>query len=222
MNSKSDIDCDRQRLSCLVDGELDAAELNAALGEATFAQASDCWRTYHMIGDALRSRDLAPGRCDEQWLAQLRQRLQAEPVVLPTSAVVDSSTSAVDADLARRPAANDGIFRWKMVAGLASFAAVAAIGWNLLGTVQPSPAPDGVVLAQDQSEQRSDGARQVAVAQRRAPAQLWSPAQPPYSVVLRSPELDRLLAAQANANADMASQRTNEFFRNAGYGSAER
>lgn len=226
MNSRAETDCDRQRLSCLVDGELgDGAELEAALAEAGSAEALACWQTYHLIGDVLRAPELANSRCDAAWLQQLRERLQQEPAdAVPPQAAQDEP---LPADLTRQPAANDGIFRWKMVAGLASFAAVAAIGWNVLGSVQPGAAGAGAVLAQGEEavQPASANVQQVAVSERerRLPArQAWSPAQPPYSVVLRNHELDRLLAQQAGANQDAAARRASEFFRNAGYDTAER
>jgi sigma-E factor negative regulatory protein RseA len=77
-------DAHRQRLSSFVDGELDAA--------AAQSMASDwrddpdlrrTWHSYHLIGDVLRSDELAmaPSR-DERFLQQLRERMASEPVVL--------------------------------------------------------------------------------------------------------------------------------------------
>lgn len=225
MNSRAETDCDRQRLSCLADGELDdAVELEAALAEAGSAEAQACWRTYSLIGDVLRAPELAQSHCNAAWLQQLRERLRQEQAgqALPQA----GQGEPLRADLTQQPAANDGIFRWKMVAGLASFAAVAAIGWNLLGSVQPGAAGGDAVLAQSEEAVQPAAAnvQQVAVSEpeRSRPSQAWRPAQPPYSVVLRNPELDRLLAQQATANQDAAARRASEFFRNAGYDTAER
>lgn len=86
MNAEGD---DRQRLSALMDGDADARDL-AELG-ALWRDDADLrgtWHTYHLIGDVLRSDDLAsaPAR-DEAFLQALRQRLAAEPVVLAPVAV---------------------------------------------------------------------------------------------------------------------------------------
>jgi len=73
-----------ERLSALVDGELDAVAAAQACGhwlESGEARAS--WHAYHVIGDVLRSDDLArdPAR-DASFLHALRVRLRDEPVVL--------------------------------------------------------------------------------------------------------------------------------------------
>lgn len=73
-----------ERLSALVDGEVDAGTAAQACGhwiESGEARAS--WHAYHVIGDVLRSDDLArdPAR-DASFLHTLRVRLRDEPVVL--------------------------------------------------------------------------------------------------------------------------------------------
>lgn len=211
MNSDGSSHKGCERLSCLADGELDAVELDAVLSEMAPEEVSECWHAYQLIGDVLRTPGLASSRCDAQWLAQLRQRLQAESAGqgLPVARVGGQP----DIEATRqRPAANDGVFRWKMVAGLASFAAVAAVGWNLLGTLQPASVPAAAVLAQNERPQPAAEARNVALNQGQALQRFWSPAQPPYTMVLRNPELDRMLAQQAGSNPDPSVQRASEFF----------
>ena len=79
----------RQRLSALMDGQATTAEGESAC--ATWQaddQARSCWYAYHLIGDVLRTDELAtsPGR-DAAFLAGVRRRLEAEPVLLaPRSA----------------------------------------------------------------------------------------------------------------------------------------
>lgn len=222
MNSKMGMDGVRQQLSCLVDGELDAAELDALLSATAPDEVSACWQAYQVIGDVLRAPELAACGRDPQWLEQFRQRLQAEAGAPALPATDVAPKRHVDPALAQQPAANDGVFRWKMVAGLASFAAVAAVGWNLFGTLQPASAPDAAVLAQNEISEPAPETRNVAWNQGRVPSRFWSPAQPPYTMVLRNPELDRMLAQQAGSNPDPAVQRASEFFRNAGYEGMER
>lgn len=69
----------KDRISEFMDGELDdrsAADVINAVGRDE--QARDAWRTYHLIGDALRdSRLLSPG-----FSARVAHALQAEPTVL--------------------------------------------------------------------------------------------------------------------------------------------
>lgn len=73
-----------ERLSALVDGELAAEEVRISCVEWRGDEgARRNWHAYQLIGDVLRSDDLAspPGR-DEAFLRRLRARLADEPVVL--------------------------------------------------------------------------------------------------------------------------------------------
>jgi sigma-E factor negative regulatory protein RseA len=72
----------RPWLSALADGDADAVERACGLWRDE-AQARQTWHAYHLIGDVLRSEELAtsPWR-DAAFLAGVRQRLAAEPVVL--------------------------------------------------------------------------------------------------------------------------------------------
>jgi sigma-E factor negative regulatory protein RseA len=72
---------DAEQLSSLVDGELDAADVERACSRWRSGDGSQAtWHAYHLIGDVLRSEDLAgsPGH-DQRALAQLRRRLADEP-----------------------------------------------------------------------------------------------------------------------------------------------
>ena len=73
-----------ERLSALADGELDSSATKAACELwKRDAQARCTWHAYHLIGDVLRSDDLAAeGGRDERFLLALRARLAGEPVVL--------------------------------------------------------------------------------------------------------------------------------------------
>ena len=72
----------RAQLSALCDGDLAAMEDGCRLWRDD-AEARATWHAYHLIGDVLRSEDLAttPTR-DAAFMAALRTRLAAEPVVL--------------------------------------------------------------------------------------------------------------------------------------------
>jgi sigma-E factor negative regulatory protein RseA len=76
-------------LSALADGDCNGQTLDEACRLWRDDEgARKAWHAYHLIGDVMRSDDLAsaPGR-DEAFLAGLRVRLAAEPVVLaPTPA----------------------------------------------------------------------------------------------------------------------------------------
>jgi sigma-E factor negative regulatory protein RseA len=156
----------REMISALADGQLAGEAFAQGVELATNdAAARDAWHSYHLIGDVLRSSDLAARMSSEDFVARLQARLRGESIALqPASA---------PAPVLVREAAND--FRWKLVAGVASVAAVSAIAWSLVGA--PASKPDGEQLAS-----------------RTAPAGtvLTSTKQ---GVMIRDPQLDELLAA---------------------------
>jgi sigma-E factor negative regulatory protein RseA len=68
-----------ERLSALMDGELDEHEIAgelARIGKDPDRQA--CWTTYHLIGDALRGQ----GVLADEFTERVRVRLENEPTVL--------------------------------------------------------------------------------------------------------------------------------------------
>jgi sigma-E factor negative regulatory protein RseA len=79
---------EEEDLSALMDGELDAAE-SACARWRDDPELRSRWHAYHLIGDVLRSEELASSRGrDAKFLSDLRQRLADEPVVLAPEAVV--------------------------------------------------------------------------------------------------------------------------------------
>lgn len=80
-------------LSALADGEPAALPHATALWRDD-AAARESWHLYHLIGDVMRSDDLAarPAR-DAQFLADLRQRLAREPVPLAPAPVAAPSVT---------------------------------------------------------------------------------------------------------------------------------
>src|ERR1700712_788604 len=73
-----------ERLSALMDGELDPSAVAQACGHwGTDDDARSSWHAYHLIGDVLRSDDLAEGSArDVDFMRPLRVRMSSEPVVL--------------------------------------------------------------------------------------------------------------------------------------------
>jgi len=76
----------RAWLSALADGQADALPQACKVWRED-AQARQTWHAYHLIGDVLRSEDLAhkPSR-DAAFLSSLRDKLAAEPVILAPAA----------------------------------------------------------------------------------------------------------------------------------------
>lgn len=105
-NEDSEVELQRkQRLSALVDGELGVAELSQVLEDwRVEPSARECWHDYQLIGDVLRSDDLAtPAARDAAFLAALRTRLATEPVVLaPEPLPFDNAETAASSARSRR------------------------------------------------------------------------------------------------------------------------
>lgn len=116
-------------ISALVDGDVAAVEGGCAAWRED-AAARERWHTYHLIGDVLRSDELAsrPAR-DADFLAGLRARLADEPVLLAP---------------APRPPARARHGWLAPVAVAAGFVAVAGV---LLVTRLSAPEATGPVLA---------------------------------------------------------------------------
>lgn len=134
--------CDRGQISDLVDGRLAGQEFDAALAGMGDEEAREQWRLYHLIGDTLRTRELCQFDCDTDFVSRLRGKLGPQDAVQQDS--VKLATAVVDTT---QVAANEGNFRWKLVAGMASFLAVAAIGWNVMDVPGTNAGSAGPVLA---------------------------------------------------------------------------
>ena len=81
----ADADDARRLLSALVDGEADAAEFGRGLAAWSGAdpRLRQGWHAYHLIGDVLRSEDLASAPAhDQRFLQRLCARLDEQPAVL--------------------------------------------------------------------------------------------------------------------------------------------
>jgi len=143
----------REMMSAMADGQLEGEALARGVElAATDTGAREAWHTYHLIGDVLRSSDLAGGTPSGVFLSRLQVRLQQE-VPIP-----EQPTSLEPHKRATAQAANDSNFRWKVVAGLASLAAVGAIAWSVafvparqdagqIAAASMAPGPGGVMLA---------------------------------------------------------------------------
>jgi sigma-E factor negative regulatory protein RseA len=137
----------RERLSALVDGELDGDEVGRACAHwRDDGAARSTWHAYHLIGDVLRSDDLAADASrDSAFLVALRGRLASEPVVLAPAPL---AAPAAIAPRGQRRA-------WMApVAAAAGFAAVAVVVVVMRGndsgvavvTALPAPKPDAAVV----------------------------------------------------------------------------
>jgi sigma-E factor negative regulatory protein RseA len=186
----------QELISALADGQLQGAALQRGLEAAVSdPAAAEAWQTYHLIGDVLRSRELAGGTAPAQFLARLQESLRLEqPLAGPAVRPIQVQPAAQAANV-RRPAANEGRF-WKLVAGFASVAAVAAIGWTVVGILGGKDA--GAQLAGAGDRQQAG----VVLANTTG------------GTMLRDPKLDQLLQAHRQLGGATALQ-TPGFLRSA-------
>jgi sigma-E factor negative regulatory protein RseA len=176
----------QQQMSALMDGTLDVQQTQALLQACEQDDSLvQTWASYHAVGDTLRTH----------WVGRssaLNTSHEASIELAPVAAHVAAESAS---------AANDSVFRWRMVAGIAAIAAVGSIVWSLFGA-QPGAA--GAQLAQ----QSSPAGPATVVA-----SSIEPPVQP--QVMLRDPRLDELLAAHKQFGGASALQQPAGFLRNA-------
>ena len=198
----------QEQLSALIDGQLQGEELRDALQWAAKAEGQAAWQLYHLVGDVLRSSDLAQPPAPD-FIARLRGELAKEAPPHARVETVRPPVAVVAPQM--KPAANASVFRWKMVAGFASLAAVAAVGWTSLSALQTSgPAAGAAQLARN-AEPANAAAPVVAVADAQG-----------GQVMIRDPRLDELLAAHKQFGSTSALQMPAGFLRNATFDSPSR
>jgi len=201
----------RELVSALADGRLWGEAFDCAVeASVNDADARATWHAYHLVGDALRSPDLAHCCASAGFMTRLQARLQEETCHLPqpemATAVAVSAIATVVRSVKVDEAANQSVFRWKLVAGFASMAAVATVGWNLLGALNPhmgqilastQPVPVLTALVSPDTAVGSIAANQVP------------------QVMIRDAHLDALLAAHKQFGGASALQAPSGFLRNA-------
>jgi sigma-E factor negative regulatory protein RseA len=182
------------------------------LAEGRAAADSDVmvdWAAFHAIGDVLRAQSTAPSALRADFVSRLLDKVAAEPsLAAPVQAQVSFMASHLPSPSLAAPAANDPVFRWKLVAGLASFSAAAVLTWTALGGAN-TPAGQGSALA------------------------LAVPAAVPVvvttglntgatNVMIRDPHLDAMLAAHKQFGGSSALQGPSGFLRNATFDTSSR
>ena len=171
----------RQWLSAAADGEAVAMD-QARQHWRTNEEARSAWHQYHLIGDVMRSAELArePAH-DAAFLTALRRRLADEPVLLAPGPSVPAPASIAQRWLA--PAA--------VAAGLVVVAGVLVVT-RLSG---PSEATGAVVA----TVQPPGGVQRVSN------GGLVSNAQPVAGTLIRDARLDEFLRAHQSARGGIAA-----------------
>jgi len=103
---RPDDDLPFEALSALSDGEASAAEVaRACAAWRDDAKVRAQWSSYHLIGDVMRSDELADASGSARFLKSFRERLAEEPVVLaPAGLVARHQPSVVDVGVPALPA----------------------------------------------------------------------------------------------------------------------
>jgi sigma-E factor negative regulatory protein RseA len=203
-----EVSMDAERLSALVDGELDlsATEMACARWKGD-AQARCTWHAYQLIGDVLRSEDLAsPAGADERFLLSVRARLAAEPVVLAPAPLVSLNV------LARTAAGRGRGSRWVLPS------AVAAGVLLVMGTFS-ALRPGNLPAAGAPAVALSDASAPVAVESSLRSMAVAEPVEPVAVVmngkVIRDARLERYLAAHKQFSGSSALGVPSAFLRSA-------
>ena len=177
----SEVDADaRQWLSAAADGETLALDKASQLWRAS-EDARSTWHRYHLIGDVMRSAELArrPAH-DAAFLTALRSRMAAEPVVLAPPP---------------RPAAASPAQRWLAPAAVAAGLVVVAGVLVVTRLSGPVEATGGVVAA----VQSTDGVQRVSH------GALLSGPQPTAGTLIRDARLDEFLRAHQSTRGGLAA-----------------
>lgn len=207
MHSESTARYPDEDLSALVDGEVDASVAGRMSSSWREDQAlRERWHAYHLIGDVLRSDDLARASRDAALWAAVRERMADEPVMLAPPA----KTAA-----ARVPR------RWMASAAIAAgFVAVAGAlvvtggpGWRETAAPQLARAPESVApvaqVAQVAPATATPASAVAAGNDERAAAA--------NGAVVRDARLDRYLAAHQQFGGSSALGVPSGFLRSATY-----
>lgn len=207
---------------------------------------------YHLIGDVLRSPELAH-HCQHDILSGVRAHMQREPMSaigeiqgIHLPGVTNDAQESVAAGVSQgglqntRPAANASVFRWKMAAGFASVAAVAAVGWGVMLAGSAALNGSGAQLAQvnpnvviaSAAPAASDSLMSVSAKVENDEGGLSAQAQSStavavagpngQTVMLRDSRLDELLAAHPQYSSAPNLQMPASFLRNASFATATR
>jgi sigma-E factor negative regulatory protein RseA len=203
-----------ERLSSLVDGELDDDAAARACGDwRESGAARSSWHAYHVIGDVLRSDDLACDAArDAGFLVALRARLKDEPVVLAPHPLGSSASAAAALARAAHGARRNRSSWMASSAVAAAFVALAGVVVLTRGLAPSIGGPAGQSLAQI-----------VPAAQPMTASMLTAPmavASEPRALVasgavIRDARLDRYLAAHKQFAGSSALGVPSGFLRNA-------
>lgn len=210
-----------ERLSALVDGELDDAAVARACAQwREDAGVRSSWHEYQLIGDVLRSEDLAIGIGREAaFLGALHVKLCDEPVVLAPQARPGLSAPSRPATARHASGARDDRSalggRWSWIASsvvAAGFVGIAGVLIVMRGPGTPAVAESGPALAKARTVVPVQGAGV-------GPGLAVAATEPEVSALdgrmIRDARLDRYLAAHKQFAGSSALGVPSAFLRSA-------
>lgn len=201
---------DGMLLCALLDGELSEAELSDWFSrEHDLSDAAVHGQIHQVIGDVLRGQaSLAGGTSARVFLAGVHARLHLEVRAEVGPQEVILQARSIEVLPVRALAANGAVFRWKLVAGVASLAAVMAVSWTVLGTTPAGAGPGA-------------SAPQLALSPLSPQDTTSTSATTPFvvntrqAVLIRDAELEALVAKHRHYGGVSALQMPAGFLRNA-------
>lgn len=182
-----------EQLSALADGELDAGAVAAACASWRDSESARArWHSYQLIGDVLRSDDLASS-ADEHasFMSALRARLSTEAVVLapePLVVAIAAGTQRESTGAVRRRG-------WSWMAPSAVAASFVAVAGMLMVTQLPTPGDNAAGAAMSSARPSQSGGMMVTAAAPSASSLLEPQALVADGQLIRDARLDRYLAA---------------------------
>jgi sigma-E factor negative regulatory protein RseA len=199
-----------ESISALADGELEAGAQAQVLGALmSDPEAQSTWHAYHVVGDVLRSGELAPSVSEVAFLERVQAAVANETGFPDIHVATHLAAEPLQARVVR-DAANASVFRWKALASVACVSLVAVLAWNL-----GKPALDGATV-----QAQSAPPAETLVTQIPATAPIPTEGQSQEVTaqgMLRDAELDALLAAHQQFGGHSALQTPSGFLRNATY-----
>lgn len=215
-------------ISALVDGDLEADAVAAACSHwRESAESQATWHAYHLIGDVLRSDDLAcDPASDARFLADFRARLAKEPVVLAPQPL--DAAAAISRASGFSAAVNGwrGAWSWGRPSALA--AGIALVAGVIAFTRVPDTPPVGGGQASAELARIAppSSERPLAAVASGGSNSEASLAEPPVFVAngkfIRDARLDRYLAAHKQFAGSSALGVPSAFLRNATADAGER
>jgi len=200
-----------ESISAMADGELEPGAQSQLLGTLlSDSEAQNTWHAYHVVGDVLRSGELACAATDLTFLHRVHAAIAKEAAFPETTQAAAPVVAEPQQATVVREAANASVFRWKALASVACVSLVAVLAWNF-----GKPTLEGATV-QAQSSTPAEALAVQMPATAVAPTLRESP-DVAAQVMLRDAELDALLAAHQQLGGHSALQTPSGFLRNATY-----